>query len=91
MPGSGNQFANQMDVRNDYRRQKYPFCFDGKSTFNKSISVTLDMWEKAMSQAHNEEPGLALRWYHDERLRTSTDLIVVRAQDFSRMLGDLRA
>jgi hypothetical protein len=91
MPGSGNGFANQMDVRNDARREPYPLAVDGKSTRAQSIGVTLEMWRKALAQAHNCLPALALRWYHDDRLRTTTDLIVVRASDFGEILWDARS
>lgn len=89
-PGSGNQSANQLDVRNDPRRQRYAFGLDGKSTMSRSITVTLDMWEKACMQAHDLRPGFGLRWYHDERLRDSTDLIVVSAHDFESLLAEAR-
>ena len=89
-PGSGNQFANQLDVRNDGRRQEWPFALDGKSTFARSISVSLAAWNKVEDQAHLESPGLALRFYHDERLRLSTDLIVISAFEFRNMLEELR-
>jgi len=90
-PGSGNGFANQMDVRNDARRQPWSFAVDGKSTLSRSIGVSLTMWEKAEEQAHLERPALALRWYHNQRLRGSTDLVVISAQTFAQMLGELRA
>lgn len=89
-PGSGNGFANQMDVRNDARRDLYPFAIDGKSTLSRSVGVSMEMWTKAVQQAHDELPALALRFYHDARLRLSTDLIVVRASDFGSMLDELR-
>jgi hypothetical protein len=89
-PGSGNGFANQMDVRNDTRLEPYPFALDGKSTRSKSITITLEMWAKAIEQAHGCNPGFGLRWYHDDRLRSSTDLIVVRASDFGELLWEVR-
>lgn len=90
-PGSGNQFNNQLDVRNDARRQNWPFAIDGKSTFARSIGVSLAMWEKTEDQAHLEIPALALRWYHDQRLRGTTDLIVITARHFGEMLEELRS
>lgn len=91
MPGSGNQFNGQMDVRNDGYRQHHPFAADGKSTFGKSISLTLDMLLKAREQAHSEFPMIALRWYEDETLRETDDWIAIEAESFARLLADARA
>ena len=89
-PGSGNHFANQMDVRNDFRRQRFAFAADGKSTMAESLTVKLSDWTKAIDQAHSELPMLALRFYHDDRLNSSTDLVVLDAQTFMDLLMEAR-
>lgn len=89
-PGSGNGFANQMDVRND-REEPLPLAIDGKSTFGKSVGVTLEMWEKAVEQAGDLTPVLALRWYaKDNTLTSKRDLVVMDAHDFAEMVEVLR-
>jgi hypothetical protein len=89
-PGSGNGFANQMDVRND-REDPFPLAIDGKSTFGKSIGVTEEMWDKAVEQAGDLTPVLALRWYaKDNTLKSKRDLVVVDAHDFAAMIETLR-
>jgi hypothetical protein len=85
-PGSGNQFANQMDNRNDHREQEFAFAVDGKATFAKSISVTRVMWEKAIEQSHGERPMLALRFYDNERLKIGLDLAVVSLHDLAELI-----
>lgn len=89
-PGSGSGFANQMDVRND-RTDPLPLAIDGKSTFGKSVGVTLEMWQKAVEQAGDLTPVLALRWYaKDNTLTPKRDLVVVDAHDFAEMVQVLR-
>jgi len=89
-PGSGSSFANQMDVRND-RTDPLPLAIDGKSTFGKSVGVTLEMWEKAVEQAGDLTPMLALRWYaKDNTLTPQRDLVVLDAHDFATMVETLR-
>ena len=90
-PGSGNQFNNQMDVRNDHRRQTHAFGLDGKSTFAESITIKRTDIEKAREQSHDLAPGLALRWYPDWSLRNPDDWILVQANDFEDLLADARA
>lgn len=84
--GSGNQFQNPMDGRHNRYEDALAFAWDGKSTLGKSVSVTLEMWEKAVEQSLSERPMLALRWYHNERLTEATDLLVVSADDFAELL-----
>jgi hypothetical protein len=89
-PGSGNGFANQMDVRNN-REDPLPLAIDGKSTFGKSVSITEEMWNKAVEQAGDLTPVLALRWYvKDNTLTTKRDLVVLDAHDFAEMAEALR-
>ena len=91
MPGSGNQFNGQADVRNDDRRQWHAYAVDGKATFGKSISVTRAMIEKIIEQAHNERPALAFRFYLDETMRDTVDWVAVSADDFFELLMDARS
>jgi hypothetical protein len=79
-----------MDVRND-REDPFPLAIDGKSTFGKSIGVTEEMWDKAVEQAGDLTPVLALRWYaKDNTLKSKRDLVVVDAHDFAAMIETLR-
>lgn len=88
--GSGNQFTDQMDVRNE-ADQRFPFAVDGKSTFARSISVTTIMWAKAVEQAHGLRPALGLRFYRaDHTLSVLRDLVVLDLNDVAEMLGELR-
>lgn len=90
MRGSGNQFNGQMDGRHDHREESVAFAWDGKSTFGKSIGVSLEMWAKAVEQSHGERPMLALRWYGSERLNSVLDLVAVDAQDQAELLDRSR-
>ena len=85
--GSGNQFNNPMDGRHNRYETEFAFAWDGKSTLGKSIGVSQEMWEKAQEQALGERPALALRWYHDERLTSFTDLMAISLDDFEEMLA----
>jgi hypothetical protein len=89
--GSGNQWSNQMDVRNNPVTQHHPFAVDGKSTYAKSISVTLEMVDKATEQAQELAPAIGLRWYPDETLRNPIDWVAIPADEFERLLADARA
>jgi hypothetical protein len=83
--GSGNQSANPMDGRHSRMDQSVAFAWDGKSTLGKSISITDDMWNKAVEQAHGERPMLAFRWYATDRLEVKRDLICVSLDDFEEL------
>lgn len=87
--GSGNQFNNQMDVRN---QPHVPFAvaLDGKSTMGKSITIDLDMIQKAYDQAHDLSAGFGLRWYHDETLRNTTDWVAIPAEEYEDLLSTAR-
>lgn len=84
--GSGNQFANPMDGRQDRYEAPVAFAWDGKSTLAASVSVTREMWEKAMLQAHGERPMLALRFYDSDRLKVGIDLVVISLHDMVELL-----
>lgn len=83
--GSGNQFANQMDGRHDHFEEFMAFAWDGKSTLGKSISVTREMWDKAVEQSHGERPMLGLCFYDDERLQGYTDLVIMEMDDLKEL------
>jgi hypothetical protein len=88
--GSGNQWHGQMDVVND-ERLPYALAADGKSTLGKGISVTLEMWRKAVEQTFSKIPTLWLRFYKDETLRAvERDLVVLDRRDFVEILEAAR-
>lgn len=87
--GSGNQFNNQMDVRNHPSAQ-FPFAIDGKSTMSRSITIDLDMVQKAYDQAHDLMAGIGLRWYHDETLKHTTDWVAIPADEYRALLQAAR-
>lgn len=89
-PGSGNQWHRQMDVRQSRFAVFFAFAMEGKSTLGKSISITREMWNKAVEQAGGERPLLALRWYADERLsKVDLDLVALRTDDLLELLDEV--
>ncbi len=89
--GSGNQWSAQMDVVNGEKTTPYALAADGKATLGKSISITRDMWLKAVAQTFNKIPTIWLRFYRDESLReVSTDLVVIERRDFLEILEAAR-
>lgn len=87
--GSGNQHNDPMDGKHGYSSQRYVFAWDGKSSLGRSVSVTREMWTKAVEQARWARPMLGLRLYRDERLTmVDVDLIAVEANTFAEMLDD---
>src|SRR4051794_6308007 len=84
--GSGNQWANPIDGRQSRMHRRFAFAWDGKSTLAKSTSISLATWDKAREQAGGERPMLGLRFYADERLRVTRDLVVLDAHDFAEVL-----
>jgi hypothetical protein len=83
---SGAIWSRQMDVRNRTDEGDFAFAVDGKATFNASIGVTREMWEKAVEQSHDLRTSLALRWYDNWHLDAGLDLIVISANDFAELL-----
>jgi hypothetical protein len=82
---SGNQWHDAGDGRNS-RDDPFNFCWDGKSTLGKGITVTLDMIAKIREQAGGERPQIGLRWYGSGDLTQVTeDWIAVRDVDFEEM------
>lgn len=85
-PGSGNSFSKQMDGRQDTNLATYAFAFDCKATMAASQSISIDMWQKAVDQAHDEWPCIPLRFYRDDRLAKTVDLVVLSFDDFVELL-----
>lgn len=83
---SGATWKDQMDGRHSREDLAFAFAWDGKSTRNRSIGVTRQMWDKAREQAGGERPLLALRWYTTDRLDVGEDLVVLDAHDFVELL-----
>ena len=85
--GSGNQWHDQIDGRQDHMSQQYAVAWDCKATLGKGITITRAMWEKAVEQAGGEEPMLALRWYETQCLEdVGLDLTAVRAGYLARLI-----
>lgn len=84
-PGSGNQWRNPMDGRHSRYTSQFAFAWDGKSTRAKSISISLAILDKAVEQASPERPMIAIRFYHDDRLKKHEDWFLIRADDFIEM------
>lgn len=82
---SGNQWHDAGDGRN-HRDDPFNFCWDGKATLAKSLTVTLDMIAKIREQAGGERPQIGLRWYGSGDLTQVTeDWIAVPDVDFEEM------
>ncbi len=86
-PGSGNQPANPMDVRQSRHHSSIAFAIEGKSTRAKSISVTREMLDKACEQSHGERPMIALRFYDDDRLKGHEDWCLITKDDMLELLA----
>lgn len=90
--GSGNQFADQMDGKNNRHTTPHALIWDGKATRGKSVGLSREMWAKAVEQSHGLTTVLALRWYSPgNALRPELDLIAMQADDFAELLSDARA
>jgi hypothetical protein len=83
--GSGNQAANPADVRQSPTEEVFPFAWDGKSTLSHSINISLDTLHKIEYQAHNLHPGIAIRFYLNERLTEAEDWCLVKADDLREL------
>lgn len=86
---SGNQFNDQLDGKHD--DGEFRFAWDGKSTFGKSLTVSLRSWDKIVEQAHGMRPLMPLRFYTDWRLTVGLDLVVCDMNDLCEMIERLRA
>lgn len=88
--GSGNQWRDQMDAKHDRTSTQYAFAVDGKSTLAKSISISREMWAKAVEQAGGERPMLGLRFYDSGALKVHADLAACDLLDFAELLQAAR-
>jgi hypothetical protein len=88
--GSGNQWSDPLDVKND-TRTVYPLGNDGKATLGKSLSITREMWRKLREECFGHIPTWWGRFYQDESLRTvHLDLMAMEADDFRRIWEDAK-
>lgn len=85
--GSGNQFHNPADGRNNRYNDVVAFAWDGKSTRGQSIAVSRSMWAKIQEQSHGERPMLPLRFYDSDRLQVGLDLVVITLDDCAEMIS----
>jgi hypothetical protein len=85
-PGSGNQLINQGDGRRSTHRFGLGWVWDCKSTLHRSLSVSLDMWDKLTEQAGTDHPLLPIRFYLNNRLTECVDLVVMAPDDLIETL-----
>lgn len=90
--GSGSHWTDQMDGKQARDSSHVVFVWDGKSTLGKGLTVTVEMWNKAIEQASVwEVPMLALRWYASERLdKVHLDLAVVEASVLAELQSEAK-
>ena len=88
--GSGNQWHDPIDGRNNHLTVEHAFAWDAKSTLGKSIGLTPEAWDKTVEQAGAERPLMPLRWYADERLKVRLDLVALSLDDFTELLAAAR-
>jgi hypothetical protein len=89
--GSGNQWDDPADGRNDHTRQALAFSWDGKSTTGSSITVSLAMIEKIREQAKGERPAIGLRWYGNQALTlVDEDGVLITTEDMEELLAEAR-
>jgi len=85
--GSGNQWRDQGDGRNNHLTTEPAYCWDGKSTRGESITVTRAMIAKICGQSGAERPAIGLRWYGNDRLDlVDADWVALPAEDVREML-----
>lgn len=89
--GSGNQWQNPSDGRQRGIDQAWSFAWDGKATLAKSAAITLGMWDKIREQARPDRPAIPLRFYANESLEVTADLIAVDLHDFVALEQDANA
>jgi hypothetical protein len=83
--GSGSTFRDQGDGKQAYASEEFIFCWDGKSTLGKSLSISKEMWQKIREQSHWARPAIPIRFYGNTRLTEHVDLIACDLQDFADM------
>lgn len=91
--GSGNQWQNPADGRHSRYEQEFALAWDGKSTFAKSLSITLDMLAKIREQASPEQPMIGVRFYDaaqgTKRLAPLEDWALVEVNYLAGLLARL--
>lgn len=86
---SGAVWSDQGDGHQTGSEEHYRLSWDGKATLARSITLTLDMWDKACEQSRNLIPALPLRFYANDRLtKVAADLMVVDLDTFAELLHD---
>lgn len=87
---SGSQWDDQGDGRNAHDGP-LAFCWDGKSTKGKGVTITLEMIAKIREQAQGERPQIGLRWYADDALsKVLADWVAVQGADWEEVLDAAR-
>lgn len=79
--GSGNQWNNPGDVRENHVTTPVAVCADGKATAGASIAIARADLRKLAEQAGAEIPVLPVRFYDDERLQDYADYVLLREED----------
>lgn len=88
---SGSQWFDQGDGRSNHD-EPFAFCWDGKSTLGKSISVSREMLAKIREQAQGERPQVGLRFYGNANLDdVDEDWVAVPGDDWEEVLASARA
>jgi hypothetical protein len=79
--GSGSQWGNPTDVREDRTETEIAVAADGKSTTSQSISIRKADLHKLAEQAGGEIPVMPVRFYADYRLQDHEDWVLLRERD----------
>jgi len=87
--GSGSQWTDQTDVRDNRLDVEFAFATECKSTGGQSIAVDRKMLAKVIEQAGGERPALALRIYANDRYDVLYDWVAVPLADFAEMVEKL--
>lgn len=89
--GSGNQWDDPIDARQDRHNEEFAFAAEGKSTLGQSISFSRDLIAKAREQAGGERPLIGLRFYRTEDLReVDEDWAAILLADLAELLDAAR-
>jgi hypothetical protein len=89
VPGSGSQWHAKADAANQHF-ELFAFRGDCKCTQGQSIAVSRAMLKKLFEDAGAERPALPLRFYANERLDVTYDLVAITAADFGELLENAR-
>jgi hypothetical protein len=79
--GSGSQWSNPADVREDRTETEIAVAADGKSTTSQSIAIKKADLRKLVEQAGGEIPVMPVRFYDDYRLQDFEDWVLLRERD----------